>query len=470
LRRVKPLLRCSVAGFLLVATLHAQQSDQEVIKQLMQRLADSERRIQVLEQKLGIAAAVPAAAPAPEPPSISVTQAPQTPAAPVPPSTTDADAQAAVKTAQAEARAQAEEMQGHNMQLPGGGPILNIRGFFDFNFGVGSIANPLVFPIVDNGCSTCGNPATPPHTTFQAGEFDLFMTSKLSDHLSFLAEVVLGPDATNAFSVDIERYQLTYKASPYFSASAGRFHTSIGYYNTAYHHGNWFSTAEGRPIMYLFEDSGGVLPVHMVGLSFTGEVPNSEKLGLHWVAEVGNGLSSNPNASESVQNFYSDRNYKATNLAVYIKPQAIPGLQIGGSWYHDGLNPTQAQNPLPFNEVKQNIESGYVVYFSSNWEFLTEGVLLSNHVTGTPAAFRSPMAYTQIARAFGIYKPYFRYQYVRDNPNDPVNILRGTYYGPSIGLRIDFATYAAFKLQYNHLYQSSQLAGNGLNAQIAFAF
>jgi hypothetical protein len=48
--------------------------------------------------------------------------------------------------------------------------------------------------------------------------------------------------------------------------------------------------------------------------------------------------------------------------------------------------------------------------------------------------------------------------------------LKGTYYGPSAGIRIDFATYAAFKLQFNHLYQSGQLAGNGLNAQIAFAF
>ena len=101
---------------------------------------------------------------------------------------------------------------------------------------------------------------------------------------------------------------------------------------------------------------------------------------------------------------------------------------------------------------------------------MTEGVLLSNHVMRTSEPFRSPMAYTQIARAFGIYKPYFRYQYVRDNVNDPINLLKGTYYGPSVGLRIDFATYAAFKLQFNHLYQSSQSAGNGLNAQIAFAF
>src|ERR1700733_10036802 len=216
------------------------------------------------------------------------------------------------QTADHLAQPQDTAMGGHNMALPGG-PVLNIRGFFDFNFGVGSIANPLVYPTIDNGCGTCGNAPTPPHTAFQAGEFDLFMTSKLSDHISFLAEVVLGPDDTNQFGVDIERYQLTYRANRYFSASAGRFHTSIGYYNTAYHHGTWFSTAEGRPIMYLFEDSGGILPVHMVGLSFSGDVPHTpEGLGLHWVAEVGNGLSSNPFASESVQNFYADRNYKAT--------------------------------------------------------------------------------------------------------------------------------------------------------------
>ena len=80
------------------------------------------------------------------------------------------------------------------------------------------------------------------------------------------------------------------------------------------------------------------------------------------------------------------------------------------------------------------------------------------------------MSYIQFARKFGIYKPYFRYQYVRDHLGDPLNLLKGTYYGPSVGLRIDFAEYAAFKLQYNHLYQSTRMAGNGLNAQVAFTF
>ena len=50
------------------------------------------------------------------------------------------------------------------------------------------------------------NPITIPHTTFQAGEFDLFLASKLSERLGFLEEIVLAPSDTNVFGLDIERY------------------------------------------------------------------------------------------------------------------------------------------------------------------------------------------------------------------------------------------------------------------------
>jgi hypothetical protein len=441
-----------------------QSSDSQTpptMAQLVERLAAEDARIRELQQEISSLKQQMNTSPTP-----ATTAAPQDNP---PPSTSTVDApkqetSSPTQTAEPPAAEQPQhESMGHDMTI-GSGPTINFRGFFDFNFGVGSIANPLVFPIADNGCGNCGNPTTPPHTTFQAGEFDLFLTSKLSDRLSFLSEVVLGPDDTNVFGPDIERYSLTYRLNRYFVASAGRFHTSIGYYNTAYHHGTWFSTAEGRPIMYLFEDSGGVLPVHTVGVNLTGAVPDTEKLGLHWVAEVGNGVSSGRNSGATVQNFYSDRNYKATNLAAYIKPQFLPGLQIGGSWYQDGLN------PLSLPGVKQHIESAYVVFLNSTWESLTEGVLLSNRLLGTDQTFRSPMAYTQLARKFGIYKPYFRYQYVRDHPNDPVNILKGTFYGPSVGLRVDFSEFAAIKFQFNHLYDNSQFGNNGFDTQLAFTF
>jgi hypothetical protein len=449
----------------------ASDASPETTAQLLELLKAQDARLKELEAQVAKLKAAQPATPGetPAPPPAAVGVPPITPA-PTPAGTPAADAAPSASAAPAPQEAPVTQaadvdMGGHSMSIPGG-PVIKFRGFFDFNFGVGSIANPLVFPIIDGGCGACGNPITVPHTTFQAGEFDLFITSKLSERLSFLSEIVLGPDDTNVFGLDIERYQLTYKANRYFAATAGRFHTSIGYYNTAYHHGVWFSTAEGRPIMYLFEDSGGILPVHMVGVNVTGAVPHTTKLGLHYVAEVGNGLTSNTNniAIESVQNFVSDRNAKATNVAAYIRPEMVPGLQIGGSWYHDRLYPTGEAG------VTQNIESAYVVYLTPDWEFLNEAVLLTNKQDGIIAPFRSPMSYIQAARKFGIYKPYFRYQYVRDHLGDPLNLLQGTYYGPSVGLRIDFAEYAAFKLQYNHLYQSTRMAGNGLNAQVAFTF
>jgi hypothetical protein len=467
---------CVVLSALMLAGLETAAAQQapaaapdaspETIAQLLEQLKAQDARLKELEAQVAKLKAAQTATPA-ESPAITPAPVETAPVAATSPATPAPAAEAApAPTPEPAAVAQTDiDMGGHSMSIPGG-PVVKFRGFFDFNFGVGSFANPLVFPIIDGGCGTCGNPVTPPHTTFQAGEFDLFLTSKLSEHLNFLAEIVLGPDTTNGFGLDIERYQLTYKATRNFAATAGRFHTSIGYYNTAYHHGVWFSTAEGRPIMYLFEDSGGILPVHMVGLNLTGAVPHTGKLGLHYVAEVGNGLSSNTNdpSSESVQNFNSDRNSKATNIAAYIRPERFPGLQIGGSWYHNRLYPTGAAT------VTQNIESAYVVYLSPNWEFLNEAVLESNNQDGTIKPFRSPMSYIQIARKFGIYKPYFRYQYVRDHVGDPLNLLQGTYYGPSVGLRIDFAEYAAFKLQYNHLYQSTRMPGNGVNAQVAFTF
>jgi hypothetical protein len=221
--------------------------------------------------------------------------------------------------------------------------------------------------------------------------------------------------------IDIERYRLTYKKNSWFSVSAGRFHTSLGYYNTAYHHGNWFSTAEGRPIMYLFEDSGGILPMHMVGLSFTGEVPHTEYLHLNWVAELGNGNNSNPGAGAAVQNLYSDRNYKATNVAAFIRPGAVQGLQIGGSWYHDGLNPSQAQSPAGCPQIR-------------------------NLSALLPLSVRERRLKRSAESSAG-------------------EVLRSVDRN-----QIRFFHDAALKLQFNHLHQSSQLAGNGFDTQLAFTF
>jgi len=422
--------------------------DRQTAEKLLNRLAADEARIKDLEDKLAQQFVRPAsqdalAAP-PQASAATVSAAAASVSAPVP--------TAPMQTVSTNAATTDPMDSAHTMEMPGGGPNLQVRGYLDLDFGVGSEANPLIFPL-----------GVTPHSGFQVGEFALMASSRLSEKLSFMSELVVGSDTGNEFGVDLERFLLSYKANKFFEAGVGRYHTAIGYYSTAYHHGTWFQTATGRPFMYFFEDSGGILPVHSVGATFTGLVPGTDKLGLHWVAEIGNGRSSDKNAAQ-VQNFYSDRNHKTLNFAAYVAPEAIRGLQIGASYYTDRLAPPGIA------PADQTISSLYGIYLTPTWEFLNEGVLLRNHIENGGRTFNTPLAYTQVSRKFGAWRPYFRYQYVNSPAGDPINIYTGRYMGPSLGLRYDFADYAAFKLQYNRLEQHAVPAGNGLDAQIAFTF
>ena len=414
-----------------------QQPSNDSIKQLMDRLAAAEAKIKQLETN-----SPTPSAPAP-PPSVAASESQSALAAAVPVAPEPAP------------EPPAEEHDHERMMAIPGGPALHFRGFFDLDFDKGPVAQNLQFPL-----------GVPAKTSFRAGEFDLFVTSQLAEKLSFVSEVVFSTATNNGFGVDLERFQLTFKPSRYFEISGGRFHTAIGYYNTAFHHGNWFSTATGRPLMYMFEDSGGPLPIHEVGITTTGYVP-SGKLNLHWVAEVGNGSAEVGSAlyGDGVENYASDRNRKDVNLAAYIRPEWLDGLQIGGSFLTGNLIPA---NGSP--TVNQTVSSAYAVLIDSRWEFMNEFVLMHHQVTDGGRSFNSPMAYTQLAYHIKKYRPYFRFQEVNVPLGDPVTYFKGHYTGPSFGIRWDPFRYACFKLQYNRVYLTNASAENGVEVQTAFTF
>jgi len=388
----------------------APENDHEMVEALKAQVAALESRVNELESRdhPALAAASPAAASYQPAVAVSDTVGPATVAA---------------------APAPAPDPQMGNMMDMSAGPKLNFKGFLDFNFDAGSDANPLIYPL------TVPLPTTV-HNTFQFGEFDLFMSSKLSNSINFLSEAVFGSDASNFWGIDIERAQLSYKANDYFQFSIGRMHTAIGYYNTAYHHGTWFQTTTGRPFMYYYEDSGGILPVHLVGISATGLIPGSGKLNAHWTAELGNELSSafigQPIVAEPVQNFISDSNHKAFNVAGYIKPEWAEGLQIGANYYSGERVPEDAPH------VKNTVTGLYAVYFARTWEFLSEFQDQRDRSIGSSTTFNTPLGYTQFSRKFGAYRPYFRWQEVNVPSGDPLYGSVGRYEGPSGRLALGF--------------------------------
>jgi hypothetical protein len=331
---------------------------------------------------------------------------------------------------------------------------LRVRGFGDINF---------------HGDTQKGNT-----TSFTLGQLNLFVTSDISEKFKFLGEIVFegGPDniygvtrgENNVFQIDIERFLLQYSYNDYFNLTAGRYHTAIGYYNTAYHHSTWFQTATGRPFLFQFEDRGGILPVHTVGVSASGAIP-SGALGLHYVAEVGNGRASrNPFLDEPVQNVIDDQNHKAYNLALFARPEAIPGLQAGFSVYRDVLAPNESPR------IGETILAAHAVYIRPNFEWLNEAMVVRHAPLGQSHIFQTPGFYTQISKRFGAYRPYFRYQYVNGSDHEPIFPDVGRRQGPSAGLRFDASESVALKLQYDYTTIRNQQAINALALQVGFTF
>ncbi len=314
------------------------------------------------------------------------------------------------------------------------------------------------------------------HTSFSLGQLDLFVTSDVSDKFKFLSEIVFEAGPTNiygslkvngepnSFDVDIERYLLQYSHNDYFSLSAGRVHTAIGYYNTAYHHSSWLQTTTGRPFLFEFEDHGGILPIHMVGASASGQIP-SGSLDLHYVAEVGNGRASRePLIQEPVQNEYDDLNHKAFNLALFARPEAVRGLQTGFSFYHNLLA------PLNQPAVGESIFAGHAVLVRPKYEWLNEALLDRHVLQGTSKSFNTPGFYSQVSKQFGSYRPYLRYQYVNASNREPLFPDVQLRHGPSAGLRYDASESVALKFQYDYSFLRNQPGVSQLALQMGFTF
>ncbi len=444
-------LQCG-SGLCAEQTGDDQAVDKQTLQTLLKRIDQLEARVSQLEaekQQAGAANLAPSANSAnlpltatPVPVAEPANHATQVPAISTTPISTPPESE----------QSQAENVMAERMDLSK--TLLRIRGFGDVSL---------------HGDTQKGDT-----TSFSLGQLDLFITSDISEKFKFLSEIVFEGGADNyygsisgqqnSFSVDVERYLLQYSYNDYLNISAGRGHTAIGYYNTAYHHSTWLQTTTDRPFLFAFEDNGGILPIHNVGASASGLIP-SGSLGLHYVAEVGNGRESrNPLVEEPVQNEVDDENHKAFNLALFARPEALSGLQTGFSVYRDVLSPANAP------KIGETILAAHAVLIRPKYEWLNEALLDRHAVVGTSAVFNTPGFYTQVSRQFAAFRPYFRYQYINVAKHEPIFPDVGLRYGPSVGLRFDASESVALKFQYDYTSLRNQPSVNGLKLQLGFTF
>lgn len=301
--------------------------------------------------------------------------------------------------------------------------------------------------------------------SFYTGDLDLLLTSRITERASVLSEIVFGEGDAQRYGVNLARVLLKYDYNDHLKMSFGRYHTGIGYYNTAFHNGAWLQTTADRPLIMEFANSGGLLPTQAVGVSVTGLLP-SGKMGLNYIAEYGSSDMKRLDITGSDE-VTDENNGNHINLGLFARPDALPGLQIGASYYHDMIGDGSPEQPVRYG---QTIVNAHVVYVAHGFEVLNEGFLIRLAQLNSPTVYNMPAFYTQFSRRLGRVRPFFRYQYVNTNPNEEIFDDVGLRYGPSFGARYDFDDNIAVKAQLDHTVRGGEPNLNGLHLQMAFTF
>ena len=343
------------------------------------------------------------------------------------------------------------ETHDHDHEAVSGTPNLRIAGFTDFDFGA-----------TDQPGSKSG---------FSEGQFILHFSSALSSRVSYFGEVSMtartdagmGSPPAPGFNIEVERSIIRFDQSDKLKVSFGRFHTPINYWNTEYHHGSWLQTSISRPEMVEF--GGSFIPVHFIGALVEGVLP-AGGLNLNYNAGVGNGRGAVISRGGDFGDVNNDRAWLTT---LYIKPDMLYGLELGGSVYRDEI--TQAPNIH-----REWITSGRVVWARENPEVIAE-VANVNHAGVAPLSgvSNSIAYYTQFGYRLPwfdrLWKPYYRFEYIHVPKSDTV--FKGLVFSENmsiVGIRYDISRFAAIKLEYRKIGTPGLPRFSGVFAQTSFTF
>lgn len=324
-------------------------------------------------------------------------------------------------------------------------PSLQIRGFGDVDFSA-----------TDQQGATSG---------FNLGQLDLHMSSPLSRKVSYFGEMTFNAQPTG-YTVEVERSIIRYDYNDYFKISFGRYHTPIGYWNTAFHHGAWLQTSISRPDMVKI--GGTFIPVHFVGFLAEGNIP-SGGAGLSYSAGVGNGRGSTISRPGDAGDNNDNRAWVAN---LYSRPVKLYGLQMGVSVYRDKIT---LANTLPNgNNFREWISAAHLVWSKESPEFLAEFAnvnhrnILTNFVTNSQA-FYAQVGY-RLPWLERTLKPYYRFEHTHTSLSEQV-FTNQDLVGSIIGLRYDITNYAAFKGEYrNSKRLPTDPRVNGVFFQTDFTF
>lgn len=261
--------------------------------------------------------------------------------------------------------------------------------------------------------------------TFSLGMLDLYVSQPIDDNMDVFVELVIETDEKTGEPVtDLERFQISYIVDDALKVRVGRFHNILGYWNTAYHHGAQLQTSVDRPAFLNFEDDGGILPTHLVGLWFSGRLKTAPATVLYGVM-AGNGSRVRDGALDP-NNASDDDKTKAVSFMFKIDPSAVEGLGVGLSGNLSTVKGYAVTTQTI--EVRQGIFSADVTYFANNVEIIGEYYIIKDEDKfGASNDYSSSAYYAQMGYLIGEeLLPYLRYEKTSIDENDPYFSVLGT--------------------------------------------
>lgn len=290
------------------------------------------------------------------------------------------------------------------------------------------------------------NAIVPDQKGFVVGSLDFYLTPELGERTRALFELNFEVNEEGEVATDLERAQIGYQFGDGATLWLGRFHTPYGYYNNAFHHGQQISMALRRPRFLQFEDAGGVMPAHSVGLWLTG---SQRFAGGRWSydAFIANAQNIQGGTLNMAQAGLVDTEFNIGGNIGYLPGGSLDGLKVGLSYY---TSTVMDDAPVP-NRTRVNNYGLYATYDTDRWENLLEFYQFDNDDrTGASGTHHSNAGFVQLAYRLGRFSPYARYERAALKQTDAYFAAQnsgGSYYRTAIGVRFDLDLASALKLE-----------------------
>lgn len=293
---------------------------------------------------------------------------------------------------------------------------------------------------------------------FDFGGFDLFITSKLSQKVNFLVETVFERGGDGVMGVDVERLSIAYNYRPYARFAAGRFHSPLGYWNSAFHHGAIMAPVIDRPFIAEFEDGNGLLPMHNLGAMVSGRDISPLHLGYDVAIGsqlgIGGALTGNP----------------TTGVTLALNAEPVSGFKIGTSLYKDtrlkGIE-TQTGGTLAA-DVDQLITGAFAAINKGKLELIGEVHNIAQK-SATTSTVNSWGGYAYAGIRSGTVVPYVMYEAAQAKDGDLFYDAMSLH-NAAVGVRKELTANTVIKFEMKSIRLPNKTNRGEFSTQFALQF